>query len=223
MKRQYLPIAILSALFCLANPLHAQQAKPPGPGPIGMVEQIRKVVEQLDLDEAHRTKVTAILEQATKDANDMVDKQVDLSLPDQVQQTRTFIDKVKAQVLAELPADQKQKFNADVRDSSRIVIRGRLQVIRESLDELDLTEDQRNKAMEAVNQAAENMRQLQNDPNAGNRAERVGTVLQSLREQLRGGAAHPGACRSDERDAPFELSRHPDRPYGLDGVRVKRC
>ncbi len=182
----------------------------------GVIQQLRDIVDQLNLSDNQKTGLRAILQQARSDGQQLRGQLEDLSPPERVQKLRDFFNGVETQIEGQLTPEQNQLFQskvAAIRSQLESAGRGNpFQRIREVLNQLNLTADQQAKVGQVLDAAANKAEQLRSSGNMGQGQIRqvfedarqqiegilTAAQIQEFREQLQqvfaGGSARPGGA-----------------------------
>jgi len=179
-------VGCFAFIFILLPAISLAQTRPAGPmGPGNLIEQVHKILSELNLSDDQNTKINAILTQAQADANQIRQQETD---PQQRRDKMLdLMDGTKDKIEAELSADQKAEFETKLDDLRKVgaqMMTKRLEQLRKAVGELDLDADQKTKVDALMSDVSQKLEAMKDVKNMRDRMQQFQQIMQNTREQM---------------------------------------
>lgn len=158
------------------------EAGRPGPllDPQIVLKRWRTVTDALDLGDNQKKKVDAILDEADKSAADMMPDLKDLAPRERIQKVGPFLKGIHDQIAELLDDRQRQQFQQKTAPG------GPLMALRQNLQKLDLSDEQKQKVRELMMDMQSKARDLRESAgNGDDMREKMQGLQQELRDRLK--------------------------------------
>ncbi len=189
-------------LISAATPARADDGAPPTPdnGPsattapsgggvmlVRLVQRVRRLCGEIGLTADQQEKVDAILDKAENDATAMAPDLQSLTPQERVAKVRPFVQGVRKQLSAVLTPQQRRALLAKLKAANANAgPAGRMQKLRAALQTLDLDDQQKAQADDAIEEAVSQYKELMEERRSGQDVQvDVQQVGEDLREKLK--------------------------------------
>lgn len=158
------------------------------PGPLFIVERLRRAVSQLDLTDDQKAKVKAIFDQATQQAQDLSQSLENISQSERYQKVGAFAKGLRQQLAGVLTEEQLSLLQRNLgpgpasRPGGDFAGGGMLENLQQAFAKLDLSPDQQRQIKEMMESALQKAREFRDKAVSG---DDVQAQMQQLRQDLR--------------------------------------
>jgi hypothetical protein len=193
---------MVAGIFTVLLAISTAQAQPTSrPVEVGggfMLDRLRQIIADLHVSPEQQTKIDATLDKARTDMRDMIEELRQADPQTRRQRIQQFRSKLSEDISSILNSDQVKEFQekigelrqqaggASTQPANRIAAMS--QRLRAALDQIDLSDDQKTKVKQTLDDARQRLEDLraevQSDPTQAR--EKFQTITQDLRQQLRG-------------------------------------
>lgn len=194
-------MAFLAVMFLISQPLSAQEPQRGGGGGGALIGRVQQELDELKLTDEQKARVDPILEKARSDFRAMAEQLIQDEPQARREKLRDFVVGVRDQIKPILTPEQARQFEERLKAmqsggggrgaaGAGGAGAGRpgamLERLRNRIEELDLTEEQRTQARQVLQETRQKMQELRNQAQGDMQAMRdqAAPILQETRQRL---------------------------------------